>query len=658
MGHGPIRMIRSVAVVAATLFLSTMAVLRTTANIDSRSSSDGPELRVETLAWGLSGPTSFALGPGDRIYVAEKAGQVKVVTNGVVEPTPFIDLSDEVSSAWDRGLLSIALDPAFPNPAYVYLLYTYDPPGTAKDTNASRVSRLLRVEADADNLSIAASSLASRTVILGSRSTADNIPALFGLDPMLATTCTISTTGEKVQDCVPSDAPTHSIGGLAFAHDGSLYVSIGDASDPTEFDPRRFRAQDLDTLAGKVVRINPHTGEGYADNPFYDGNPNSNRSKVVAYGLRNPFRISLHPSSGELLIGDVGMGSWEELDIGSSRNFGWPCYEGGPASSLAFSFSIPTAACNALYALGPSAVQTPALAYDHSYGKAIIAGPVMSGTLFPGVAPEEIAIADFDMGWIRLVSVGPSGQATIREWLTTAESVGGITQLLIGPDGSLYYSFYDGSSYGEIRRVYYGTPRYHAPIVYAQVSSGWSGIPRSAWLTSSGTFDPDGDPLTYTWSLGNGLFADGPSAFTTYPLDGLYTATLMVTDTLGLSSIRNVQVSIASVPILSILTPTLPATFTANVPVAYGGIAWDPIVGYRSEDIHWRADLHHETHVHSGIYAAIGVSGVFSAPSHGGNAWIMLCAAAPDANGILGNENCVAIFDTIAFAYYFPVARR
>ncbi len=633
-------------------------MLRAAAYIDSKNSSDGPELRVETLAWGLSGPTSFALGPGDRIYVAEKAGRVKVVTNGVMEPTPFIDLSDEVSSAWDRGLLSIALDPAFPNPPYVYLLYTYDPPGTAWDTNASRVSRLLRVEADPDNLNIAAGSPASRTVILGSRSTADNIPELSGLDPMLATTCTISTTGEKVQDCVPSDAPTHSIGGLAFARDGSLYVSIGDASDPSEFDPRRFRAQDLDTLAGKVVRINPHTGEGYADNPFYDGNVNSNRSKVVAYGLRNPFRISLHPISDELLIGDIGMDNWEELDIGSDRNFGWPCYEGGSASSLAFSFSFSTTACNTLYALGPSAVQTPAFAYDHSYGKAIIGGPVMSGTAYPGVSPGEIAIADFDVGWIRLVSVTQSGQATIREWLTTAESAGGITQLLVGPDGSLYFSFYAGFSYGEIRRVYYGAPRNHAPIVYAQVSGGWSGIPRSAWLTSSGTFDPDGDPLTYTWSLGNGLFADGPSAFATYPIDGFYTATLVVTDAFGLSSFSNAQVSIASVPILTILTPTLPATFTANAPVAFGGLAWDPIPGYINEDIHWRADLHHETHVHSGIYAAIEASGVFTAPSHSGNAWIMLCAAAPDANGILGSENCVAIFDTIAFAYYFPVARR
>ena len=643
---------------AATLLVSTMAMLRAAAHVDSKNSSDGPELRVETLAWGLSGPTSFALGPDDRIYVAEKTGRVTVVTNGVNEPTPFIDLNDEVNSAWDRGLLSIALDPAFPNPPYVYLLYTYDPPSTAMDAFAGRVSRLLRVEADPDNLNIASSSPASRTVILGSRSTADNIPELSGFDPMLSTTCTISTTGEKVQDCVPADSPTHSIGGMVFARDGSLYVSIGDASNPSELDPRRFRAQDLDTLAGKVLRINPNTGEGYADNPFFDGNLNSNRSKVVAYGLRNPFRISLHPSSGELLIGDVGMDTWEELNAGSGRNFGWPCYEGGSASSLVFNFSISTTACNALFALGPSAVQTPTFAYDHSYGKAIVGGPVMSGTGYPGVAPEEMAIADFDMGWIRLVSVTQTGQATIREWLTTAESVGGITQMLVGPDGSLYYSFFNGTSYGEIRRVYYGTPRNHAPIVYAQASSGWSGTPRSALLTSSGTFDPDGDPLTYTWSLGNGLIADGPSAFATYPLDGLYTATVVVTDAFGLSSFRNVGVSIASVPILTILTPTLPATFTADGPVAFGGLAWDPVAGFISHDIHWRADLHHETHVHSGIFAAIGAGGVFTAPSHGGNAWIMLCAAAPDANGVLGNENCVAIFDTIAFAYYFPAARR
>jgi len=86
----------------------------------------------------------------------------------------------------------------------------------------------------------------------------------------------------------------------------------------------------LDSLNGEVLRIDAITGAGLPDNPFYDAaNPGRNRSKVWAYGLRNPFRLTVNPVSGEACIGDVGWNTWEEIDIGKGANFGWPCYEGG-----------------------------------------------------------------------------------------------------------------------------------------------------------------------------------------------------------------------------------------------------------------------------------------------------------------------------------------
>lgn len=653
------RLGRLIVTSGVAIVLVSIASLRASMPAAGRDTGDEPGIRTDTIVSDLAMPTSFAFGPGERIYIAERGGRVLVAVNETLEPEPFIDLSPEVNNTWDRGLLAIALHPDFPDPPYLYLLYSYDPPGTVQDSGAARVSRLLRVEADRDNLNVAASSSASRTVILGTASVITSIPEAFGLDPYLAPTCAMTETGGMIRDCLPGDAATHSIGGLAFASDGSLYVSVGDASWASETDPRRFRAQDLDSLAGKVLRINPVTGEGYSDNPFFDGDLNSNRSKVVAYGLRNPFRFSLHPVTGELLIGDVGFNTWEELNIGHARNFGWPCYEGGPNGSLAFGFSITTTACDAMYGLGVGAVQTPALAYDHAYGSAIIAGPILSGTSYPGVSPEEMAIGDFDLGWIRLVSVTQDGRASIRDWLSTPPDIGGITQMQVGPDGMLYYSFYRPlAPDGEIRRIRFGLPYNHAPLVYAQVMPDPSGTPRTAFLTSYGTRDPEGEPLTYTWSLGNGLMADGPSAYATFATDGRYTATLVVTDTAGSSASRSVPVSIASVPKLTILTPTIPATFTAESPIEYAGLAWDPTDGYVSESIHWRADLYHETHVHAGIHSAIGAAGVFTAPAHGGNAWIMLCAAAPDSNGFLGTQRCVAIFDTRAYPFYFPVARR
>ena len=98
-------------------------------------------------------------------------------------------------------------------------------------------------------------------------------------------------------------------------------------------DVRALRALSVDSLNGKILRIDPITGEGYPDNPFYNGNPNSNRSKVYSLGLRNPFRTTVNTFTNEPFIGDVGWGTWEELNTGRGKNFGWPCYEGNDVGS-------------------------------------------------------------------------------------------------------------------------------------------------------------------------------------------------------------------------------------------------------------------------------------------------------------------------------------
>ena len=100
-------------------------------------------------------------------------------------------------------------------------------------------------------------------------------------------------------------------------------------------DPRTVRVQDIDNLSGKILRIDPITGAGLPDNPFYNGDPGANRSKVYQLGLRNPFRIAVDENSGQLYIGDVGWTRWEEINAGDpGANFGWPYYEGGSGVSL------------------------------------------------------------------------------------------------------------------------------------------------------------------------------------------------------------------------------------------------------------------------------------------------------------------------------------
>jgi glucose/arabinose dehydrogenase len=170
-----------------------------------------------------------------------------------------------------------------------------------------------------------------------------------------------------VPDGIASCASSHASGAMAFADDGSLLVANGDGAhaelrDTGGVDPGCFatfvhpvtgkhgpmrayedsgacRALDLRSLAGKLLRIDPETGQGYASNPFFDGDPASNASRIWALGLRNPYRFGIKPGTGAtdpalgqpnvVYLGDVGWNDWEEMDVvRGGENFGWPCFEG------------------------------------------------------------------------------------------------------------------------------------------------------------------------------------------------------------------------------------------------------------------------------------------------------------------------------------------
>ena len=135
-------------------------------------------------------------------------------------------------------------------------------------------------------------------------------------------------------------------------------------------DARALRTQQLDSLAGKLLRVTVD-GRGRADNPFFTGNANDARSKVWAYGFRNPFRLTFRPDTGRPYIADVGAGAWEEVNaVTAGANFGWPCYEGA-APQPGYQ---PLAECQTLIAQGAAAVTAPVAAYPHVGGSAAIAG--------------------------------------------------------------------------------------------------------------------------------------------------------------------------------------------------------------------------------------------------------------------------------------------
>ena len=220
-------------------------------------------------------------------------------------------------------------------------------------------------------------------ILLGNNSTAANIGnPNDGRDTTKASCMTgLTMAGAPIDDCMPSDEDSHSIGTVMFGNDGSLFVGSGDGSNYTAVDPRALRSQNSTAWRARSCGSTPLTGSGLPDNPFYDATcPTCNRSKVYAMGLRNPFRFTVHPVTNEVYIGDVGWNTWEEINTGKGANFGWPCYEGGAAGSPApaesgvtdqpaagsyANDSSTSAACAALYAQGPGAVRAPIFSYDH-----------------------------------------------------------------------------------------------------------------------------------------------------------------------------------------------------------------------------------------------------------------------------------------------------
>ena len=300
----------------------------------------------------LTTPTGLVFAADGTMFIMEHAGIVRVHDGASQQATAFIDLTAEVNQNGDRGLLGIALHPGFtPDDgptSWVYLQYTVSPvPGRDLGYNQDdrySFSRLTRYRAVTTGGGDMVANLASRQVLLGHKLPNGIVP-----------------------DGITSCHDSHASGAMAFAEDGSLLVANGDGAhydfrdsggaDPACFanfvhpvtgqhgpmkvyeDSGAYRALDLRSLAGKLLRIDPETGRGYPSNPYYDGDPASNASRVWALGLRNPYRFAPRPGTGAndpalgrpntIYLGDVGWNAWEETDVvHGGENFGWPCFEG------------------------------------------------------------------------------------------------------------------------------------------------------------------------------------------------------------------------------------------------------------------------------------------------------------------------------------------
>jgi len=234
----------------------------------------------------FSAPIYAAAPPGDAqsLFVVERGGRIMVVRRGHKLHTPFLDIRGRVSGGGERGLLSMAFAPDYASSGRFYVDYT-DNSGDIR--------------------------------VVQFRRSASPDRALRG-------------SARDVISVEHSQFNNHNGGQLQFGPDGLLYIGVGDGG--SEDDPNNT-GQNLGTLLGKLLRIDPHPGGGYgipSGNPFSGG---GRRPEIYAYGLRNPWRFSFDRATGALAIGDVGQDRFEEIDFeprgaAAGRNFGWSHFEG------------------------------------------------------------------------------------------------------------------------------------------------------------------------------------------------------------------------------------------------------------------------------------------------------------------------------------------
>lgn len=353
-------------------------------------------LTVQPVVAGLTSPVHLAAPAGDeRLFIVEQPGRIRVVKNGQLLATPFLDITSRVKSGGEQGLLSMAFDPQYTTNGHFYVYYTSQP-------NGDIVVERFR-----------------------------NGPRVSGLpDPDVA-----STTPTAVITIPHPGASNHNGGLVAFGPDDMLYLGTGDGGgggDPSG------NGQNLNVLLGKLLRLDVRT----LPYTIPSGNPYigqaGRRGEIWASGLRNPWRFAFDRGAPPptLYIADVGQNRYEEVHVAlasaAGLNYGWNrmeglhCYPSGDTCSKA-------------------SLEVAAVEYDHSTGACSITG----GYVYRGRAIPEIAglyfYSDYCAGFLASVPSGVGTGATARVW--SIPNVGNVTSF--GEDGAreLYMLSANGSVY-------------------------------------------------------------------------------------------------------------------------------------------------------------------------------------------------------------------
>jgi glucose/arabinose dehydrogenase/PKD repeat protein len=544
----------------------------------------------DSLVASIISPTALAFTPDGHLLIATQKGQIWIKDTAGGEPTLALDLSAKVCSDRDQGMLGLTIDPSFFSNGYIYASYTFNKSGDCSDTAAvRRVNRVSRFtldqhhEIDPD----------SENVLF------DNIPA--------------------------PDEGLHSNADLAFGPDGLLYVSLGDGGCDFRGDSgcqtANDAARDLSLPLGKILRIQSDGGLP-ADNPFIG--PDSARcngsgltdpgkvcAEIYAYGLRNPYRLTFDPLSGQLLINDVGYASWEEIDIGApGADYGWNLREAHCKNDIGGTSSIEDCGTE------PSGMTNPILHYGRGDGcAAITGGAFVPAGIWPSRFDNHYLFSDLTCGRIFVMDSGPTGYL-----MEPALNVTGFpVDLAFGPRGDGHALYYATRVPDEVRVITYVGDANRTPLAEATATPNAGATPLKVRFDATTSSDPDGDSLAFDWDFGDGsAHSSEVSPEHIYSTPGTYLATVSVSDPDGATATREIRVDPGNdAPTAQIQASTIGNRYRLREPLTFTGTATDRQDGVLPpESLTWEVLLHHNTHTHTYVPVTSGNEVELVAPGH------------------------------------------
>lgn len=503
------------------------------------------QLRAVQVAQGFSSPVVIAPDPlTGAVFVVQQDGIIRTVVNGVVQPTPFLNLSSVVLHSGEQGLLGFAFPPDAASSGRVYVNFVRrrsanDPVG---DTVISRFTR------QPGNPLVANPASRKDLVWPGG------------------------------QPFIPQPYGNHKGGNIAFGLDGYLYVGMGDGGSGN--DPQNL-AQNPGTLLGKMLRVDVNVPDtdprGYRIPP---GNPfvayPAALPEIWAFGYRNPWRFSFDDygfgRTGAMIVGDVGQGALEEIDYEPAsrggRNYGWRIREGAQPNP-----GIQP------HAPAYQPLTDPIAHYPREFGQAVTGGYVYRGTALPAAYRGRYFFADFGSG--RVFSLGlvldANGEARVADYIEHTGELGNpstVSTFGRGLDGELYFASFNGSIY----RITSNTPGAPAAPVNLRASVSGSSVTLS-WNPGPGVAPVLGYQVEAGVQPGQSTTVVAQTTGTTLAVSGVPAGIYYVKVRAGNAAAVGAPSTEIAVAVGCSGALAAPASYAAQTAPSFASLSWGAVAG-------------------------------------------------------------------------------